>query len=486
MTDAARRIVVGPFNRVEGDLEVTLDIADGAVAAARVTTPLYRGFEEMLAGRPALDALAIAPRICGICSVSQSIAASTALRALSGTLPAPNGVLAANIAHAAENIADHLIHFALFFMPDFTRVTYADRPWYADTATRFAATTGTIVGEVLPARTELLTILGLIAGKWPHSLAFQPGGTSRALDLGGRTRLLGVVRNLRAFVERTILGTDVESFLALDTPEALEAYGEAHAGDLPRFLRIAADLGLADLGRGPGPLMSFGAYHGIDGTLFASGVHTPGEGVLPLDPDRIAEDVSHAWMRAAEPVHPARGTTVPDVDRPEGYSFAKAPRLAGRPVEVGALARQAVDGQPLIRALLARDGASNVASRIVARMVETARLVRALETWVRALDPSGPYAAPEPPRFGEGRAEGLVEAARGALGHWIAVRGGRIANYQIVAPTTWNFSPRDADSVPGPLEQALAGTPVGAEGAAAVAVQHVVRSFDPCMVCTAH
>ena len=66
------RIIVGPFNRVEGDLEVTLDIEDGRVASARVTTTLYRGFEQILVGRPALDALVIAPRICGICSVSQS------------------------------------------------------------------------------------------------------------------------------------------------------------------------------------------------------------------------------------------------------------------------------------------------------------------------------------------------------------------------------------------------------------------------------
>ncbi|WP_407051904.1 nickel-dependent hydrogenase large subunit [Methyloraptor flagellatus] len=481
-----RRLVVGPFNRVEGDLEVTLDVADGVVRSARVTTPLYRGFEEMLVGRPAMDALVIAPRICGICSVSQSMAAMTALRALSGVLPAPNGVIAANIAHAAENIADHLIHFAVFFMPDFTRPSYAGRPWYGAAVERFAAVKGSIAGDVLPARARLLTILGEVAGKWPHSLAFQPGGTTRALDLGARTRLLGVVREFRSFFERVVLGIGVEDFLAIETADALAAYAEERSADLPAFLRIAADLGLDRLGPGPGPLMSFGAYHGIDGTLFQPGVYSAAEGARPLDPDAIAEDVSHSFMRANPSLHPAAGETVPDVDRPESYTFAKAPRLGGRPVEVGALARQAVDGQPLVRALIARDGASGVTARIVARMVETARLVLALETWVRALDPKGPYAAPDTPRFTEGRAEGLVEAARGALGHWIAVRGGRISHYQIVAPTTWNFSPRDADGVPGPLETALAGTEVGALGAEAPAVQHVVRSFDPCMVCTAH
>ena len=81
---------------------------------------------------------------------------------------------------------------------------------------------------------------------------------------------------------------------------------------------------------------------------------------------------------------------------------------------------------------------------------------------------------------------GLVEAARGSLGHWLRIERGRIAGYQIIAPTTWNFSPRDAAGVPGALEQALVGLPVGEGERVPLAVQHVVRSFDPCMVCTVH
>lgn len=87
---------------------------------------------------------------------------------------------------------------------------------------------------------------------------------------------------------------------------------------------------------------------------------------------------------------------------------------------------------------------------------------------------------------GYGRAAGLTEAARGALGHWLRVENGRIAGYQIIAPTTWNFSPRDAQGVPGPLEAALVGAPIRQGETTPVAVQHIVRSFDPCMVCTVH
>jgi hydrogenase large subunit len=104
---------------------------------------------------------------------------------------------------------------------------------------------------------------------------------------------------------------------------------------------------------------------------------------------------------------------------------------------------------------------------------------------VRELEPGRPFCEPtELPA--EGAGVGLTEAARGSLGHWLQVRHGRILNYQIIAPTTWNFSPRDAQGTPGPLEQALVGAPVHPGEQTAIAAQHIVRSFDPCMACTVH
>ncbi len=482
------RIVVGPFNRVEGDLELTLDVEDGRVASARVTTPLYRGFEQILVGRPIGDALVIAPRICGICSVSQSLAAAGALAAFSGATPAANGVLATALAHAAENLADHLSHFYLFFMPDFARAQYAGAAWHAATAERFTAVKGRASGEFLPVRSRLLEVMGLVAGKWPHSLAFRAGGTTRALDLGAKTRLRAILADVRDFAETVLFGARLEAVAALDTVEALERLTAEGRGDLARFLRLAAALDLHRLGPGPGTVMSYGAYPGTGGggaPLFAAGLHEIGSGAdLPLQPGRIVEDPSRAWL-AGEAASPARAETLPDIDRADAYSWARAPRYDGRTVEVGAVARQLVDGRPLIRALVARDGATSVASRVVARLLEVALVLPAMEDWVGRIAPGEPFCA----NVGEptdGAGIGLVEAARGSLGHWMTVRGGRITRYQIVAPTTWNFSPRDGAGVPGPLERALEGTRLGDLGAEAAAVQHVVRSFDPCMVCTAH
>jgi uptake hydrogenase large subunit len=282
------RLVAGPFNRVEGDLQLTLDVEDGVIAEARVTTTLYRGFELLLRGRPPLDALVIAPRICGICSLSQSLAAAAALRAAAAGEAAPNGALAANIAHAAENIADHLTHFYIFFMPDFARAEYAGRPGFETIARRFKATTGEAAREVLPARRRLLETMGLLAGKWPHTLAFQPGGSTRAIGLAERVRLIALVAEFEAFLERVLFGAPLDEIIALSSLDELALLAAAGRGDFATFLRLADDLNLDRAGRGPGPLMSFGAYPGPEGALFPAGFADGGV----LDPARIAEDVA--------------------------------------------------------------------------------------------------------------------------------------------------------------------------------------------------
>lgn len=471
---ATTRLIVGPFNRVEGDLEVTLDIADGRVREARVTAPLYRGFEQILEGRPPGDALVIAPRICGICSVSQSVASSRALAQLSGTEAAPNGSLATDLVLACENVADHLTHFVLFFMPDFARACYASRPWFEAARTRFAAGKGEAQRQLVPARARFLHLMGLLAGKWPHSLAIQPGGTTKAVDAGERIRLISILSEFRDALEQVVFGADLNEVAAIASPGALESW---ETGDFGLFLAIARDLGLENMGRGPGTFLSHGSFG-----LFPAGMVSDGSPQL-FDPATITEDSSHAWL--ASPIaHPWQGSTIPDADRESGYSWCKAPRLNGKVAEVGALARQVVAEDPLARALAAQTGGS-VRDRVAMRLIEAAKLVLAMEQWARALKPGEPFCT-ESRAYEDGRAAGLVEAARGALGHWAVVENGRLARYQIIAPTTWNFSPRDTDGRPGALEQALVGTPVTDGETTPVAVQHVVRSFDPCMVCTVH
>ena len=485
MTDSSStRRLLGPFSRVEGDLEVQIEVEHNQVTRAWVNSPLFRGYEQILHGKDPLDALVYTPRICGICSVSQSVAAAQAIAAAQNLQPCPNGELATNLILSTENMADHLTHFYLFFMPDFARDEYQNKSWFDDTVTRFKAMKGTAASQVLPARASFLHLTGILAGKWPHSLAIQPGGTTRSIESSERIRLNTLIRSFREFLETTLFGVTLEQISELDSEDALlELIEQNPNSDFAHFLRISRDLKLTDLGRARDQFMSYGAYTLGSDHLFKSGIWH--QQYSFLDSTQIREDLSQSWLKSqSEPKHPFKGSTIPDTDETRGYSWCKAPRLDGQVMEVGAIARQMVNGHPLIQSLVSKYGA-NVQNRVVARLLELALVIPQMENWVRALTPGEEFckfqAIPD-----EAQGAGMVEAARGSLGHWLSIKNGRIINYQIIAPTTWNFSPRDSEQQPGALEQALQGAIVDEGLNNNASIQHIIRSFDPCMVCTVH
>ena len=80
---------------------------------------------------------------------------------------------------------------------------------------------------------------------------------------------------------------------------------------------------------------------------------------------------------------------------------------------------------------------------------------------------------------------GLSEAPRGALAHWIRIKDGKIDNYQLVVPSTWNASPRDVNGKRSAYEEALIGTPVAKEGEP-LEIIRTIHSFDPCLACAVH
>ena len=122
--------------------------------------------------------------------------------------------------------------------------------------------------------------------------------------------------------------------------------------------------------------------------------------------------------------------------------------------------------------------------RIVARMLEAKLMTVALERWLGELDTNGQCeAAVDVPFEAEGM--GLTEAARGALGHWVKIRGGRIERYEAVVPTTWNASPLDGAGQHGPIEAALLGLEVP-DADNPLPVVRVIHSFDPCLACAVH
>jgi len=129
----------------------------------------------------------------------------------------------------------------------------------------------------------------------------------------------------------------------------------------------------------------------------------------------------------------------------------------------------------------------SVMDRHVARAQEALKIAQAMKNWLGQLTVGGAVYNQaftlDMPATGSG--VGLTEAPRGALGHWVRVNSGKIANYQIITPTCWNASPRDGKGVRGPIEDALIGTPIKDQNQP-IEVVRVIHSFDPCLSCAVH
>ena len=130
------------------------------------------------------------------------------------------------------------------------------------------------------------------------------------------------------------------------------------------------------------------------------------------------------------------------------------------------------------------EAAFSVLGRHAARAEECRVVAYSMEKWLSELKmgerSSVMVRVPQ-----ESKGAGMTDAPRGALGHWISIKGGKIDNYQAVVPTTWNSGPRDDKGVPGPMEQALLGTQVS-DPDHPIELVRVVRSFDPCLACAIH
>jgi len=476
-----KNIVFSPFTRLEGDLLVRVDIEDGHVARSRASGTLFRGFEAMVRGRDPLDAIVITCRVCGQCGLTHSAASAGALRALVGAEMPRNGHIASNVMLAIETILSHLTHFYLSFAPDL-----AEPPYNEQAAQRFLPLAGRSFARVLREREEILGILGLFAGKWPNSLAIQPGGTTRPVDASEIRRAHGLLSEYMRFIEEQVIGCELDRWLEVRSASDLDHWmgeGSHAASDMGVFVTLSLTHGLDGIGMWPARFISSGGWNSHTGEpLMKPGFHD--RNAREFTPDLITEHVKHSWYEPHEGgLHPYDGETLPAPERPEAYSWAKAPRYAGQPAEAGPLARMVNDRDPLVSDLLAKREPSAFV-REIARLHEAMRLLKQIGIWLDEVEPEEPFCR-ETPRAISGSGVGLVEAPRGILGHWIRVEEGKVQNYQIITPTGWNLSPRDSDDCPGPLEAALVGAPVP-DPDRPVAMAHIVKSFDPCLFCTVH
>lgn len=484
------------LNRVEGDLEFQLDLEDGIVTDARCIGTLYRGFEQLLIGRAPRDALVITPRVCGICGTAHLYAATRALEQLAGITPPAHAVHVRNLCLLAETLQSDLRQSFLFFTPDFCAAAYAEHPLAGELQQAFAPLKGDVVRGCLQATRDIVGIVALFGGQWPHSTYMLPGGISQPANARRLLDTRDILARTGEWFENAVLGGPLAEWLAIDSAAALQRWQDAaparQRAALGLFNRFARDIGLHRLGRGTPHLLSFGVnpLPGGAGSQWPAGVFDGDSGrIEALDQLLINEHVRHSWfLDYPGGRHPWQGETIPehlpDSDR---YTWAKAPRYGDRVMQTGPLAQLRIAGDPLIADLLVSEG-DNTWLRQFARLRRAARLLALAGETLAALwtvIDTPHFVDPGIDTWPDGDSFGLVEAARGALGHWLRVRDGVIDKYQIVTPTAWNASPRDSQGRHGHWEQSVIGLRV-ADPDQPLEIGHIVRSHDPCLVCTVH
>ncbi|MEJ2638965.1 MAG: nickel-dependent hydrogenase large subunit [Desulfosarcinaceae bacterium] len=493
-----------PLNRVEGDLEIHLTIDEGGtVEDARSVGTMYRGFENLMKGRAPLDALVIPPRICGICTTAHLNAAAEALDMLYGAQVPDNARRLRNVTLMVEQMQNDIRHSFLLFMPDTTDSAYSKLALYPEAQRRYQPLKGETQLQTIAETQRLLEIIAILGGQWPHSSFMIPGGVVTVPSAADLSQCRHLLYKFRKWYETRILGCDLDTWREVQSVAQLNEWlhmtpGHAQS-DVGLLLRFGRAAGFDRLGRGHGRFITYGgprlpqesAVEGFGDTerLFPTGIFERGTR-QPLDPRRIAEDVACAYYEDQGSAHPYEAVTVPraeaggESEQSQKYSWAKAPRYAGHPAETGPLADLLAAGHPLITDWVAAHGPS-VLVRQLARLIRPAALLPAADTWLREMTTcTSPYYRQYLKRT-SGKGFGTITAPRGALGHWIRMREGVISNYQVITPTAWNGSPRDAKGIRGPWEEALVGTAL-ADPVHPIEVEHVVRSFDPCLVCTVH
>jgi hydrogenase large subunit len=471
---------------VEGDLRFEIECDDrGVVTDARSSGTMFRGFEAFLKGKKPLDALGITPRICGICTSAHSYVCSNALRNLFNIDMPHNGYRVKNIVLGAENIQSHFVHFYFLFAPDLAHPRYKDKSLYAEVKERFGIG-GSSYKLILNVRNDFMNLMGIFGGRWPHSLVMQPGGVSLIID--DQLRLayaFDIYTTFKEKIEEHFLGCTLEDWLEIKSASKLQGYldEQEEKSDLALFLSAAEEVGLEDIGKGPENYLDYGAYDLEDGTHLFEGGFYDGK-FREFSHREITESVKYSFFEDHSGGHPFDEDSTPSYSEDGGkYSWIKAPRYQQTPVEMGPLARMVIDKDPLVLDLFKKMGASALL-RVFARFQEGLRTLAALGEWMQALEINKPNIN-QWEKVEKGEGVGLGPAARGGLGHWIKVDKGVISNYQVITPTAVNASPKDDNDVHGPIESAVIGTAIEDKNDP-IEVLHVVRSFDPCLVCSCH
>lgn len=453
-----KKISIGPLTRANNSCSVEVVVENKKVVDAWCSGIFFRGFESILQDRDPRDACYLTARICGICSSAHGTVAALALEDAAGITPPRNGNLLRNLILGADFLQNHIRHLYTFSLSDYVEGPDIPPfiPNYSTDKRLPKKVSDAIISHIYESIEigrlghELVTLLG---GKAPFPHGILAGGSTVPPSTD-------IIMSFRAKLKR--INHFIQNIMMPDVFTLAKAYPDYY-----------------EIGSRPLNMLEYGTFpcSEVDKERYLPGGALIGGQLQKVDTSAIKEHLTKSWYSENSGLrHPSNGQTVPDREKEEAYSWVKAPRYMGLPLEGGPLARLWLRGDY-------RKGISTM-DRIIARALEAQKIGVLMESWLDELEPGEPVFTPfEVPREAEG--VGLMGAMRGPLGHWIRIEKGRIAHYQIITPTAWNFSPRDDSGKKGPVEEALIGTPIADENQP-IEIGRVIRAFDVCSSCSAH
>ncbi|PKM96442.1 MAG: Ni/Fe hydrogenase [Firmicutes bacterium HGW-Firmicutes-1] len=453
-----KKIIINPVTRISGFLEIEVEVENHKVVDAKSSGMMFRGFEQMLKGRPPLDAIYFTQRICGICSTAHSMCSTLALENALKITPSENDRMIRDFIHGCEFLQNHIRHFFQYTLPDF--VQGPDIPPLLEESHQDFRLPPKVNQRLAKNYIDALEygrlahkMLAVLGGKAPHNHGIFVGGVTVNMDTSKWIEVRSLLAKLKSFVE-TIM---VESVYQIS-----KYY--------PDYFHN---------GRGYGNLMSYGCYDTYkepEITYLQPKLQINNQ-INMFGSENITESIRYAWYQGNDETMVPRDEITKDDRMKEGaYSWIKAPRYTGSPMEVGPLARMWLSG-------LYREGLSTM-NRTIARVLEAGKIIRILEGLLERIQliPSNQRVY-EIPKYTD--RVGFIDTTRGALAHWIAIEDQRIFHYEIITPSSWNLSPMDSKGEKGVVEQALIGTELE-DVNSPVEIGRIVRSFDPCVSCATH
>lgn len=540
MSSYSGPVVVDPLTRIEGHLRIEVEVEKGKVKDVRSCGTLFRGLEMILKGRDPRDVQHFTQRTCGVCTYTHALASTRALEdaifnATHKDIPA-NATYIRNLVLGQLFLHDHIVHFYHLHALDWVDVTsalQADPSKAASLANSISSRP--TKAEDLRAVQDKLKAFVASGQLGPFTNAYFLGGHP-AYYLEPEANLVATAHYLEALrvqVEAArgmavfggknphpqfLVAGGVTCYDAL-TPERIKEFEEIYK----KTAAFVRDVYIPDL------LLVAGAYKdwaGIGGTHdFMTMGDFPKAGgerklesrwlkpgiiynrdlahVQDFDPTKISEHIRHSWYDGDKADNPYDEKTEPkfthmgDKDR---YSWLKAPRYDEHSTETGPLACVLVnyakgnpDIKPLVDMVLQKlsvgpEALFSTLGRTAARGIETLAIANKMASMLEEFKDnirSDKQIVEDLEVPQESKGVGFVEAPRGGLSHWIRIEKGRVGNFQLVVPTTWNLGPRDANNVLGPCEEALMGTPI-ADPKRPVEILRTVHAFDPCIACAVH